>query len=83
MKTAISIPDPLFAAAEAAARQLGLSRSALYARALRRYLSRHRQAAVTERLDAVYATQPSHADRDVLIAQRARLARDDAGPEGW
>jgi metal-responsive CopG/Arc/MetJ family transcriptional regulator len=82
MKTAISIPDPLFAAAEAVARQLGLSRSALYARALRRYLLRHQQAGVTERLNTIYAAHPSHADRDVLIAQRARLARD-AGPEGW
>jgi hypothetical protein len=82
MKTAISIPDPLFAAAEAAARQLGLSRSALYARALRRYLLRHRQAGVTERLNTVYAGQPSRADRSLLAAQRGRLARD-AGPEGW
>lgn len=82
MKTAISIPDPLFAAAEAAARQLGLSRSALYARALRRYLARRQQAGVTERLNTVYATQPSGADRNLLVAQRARLDRD-AGPEGW
>jgi metal-responsive CopG/Arc/MetJ family transcriptional regulator len=38
MKTAISLPDPLFKAGEKAARRLGVSRSQLYARALRQYL---------------------------------------------
>jgi metal-responsive CopG/Arc/MetJ family transcriptional regulator len=38
MKTAISLPDPLFKAGEKAAKKLGLSRSQLYAQALRRYL---------------------------------------------
>ncbi|MEM6753148.1 MAG: ChpI protein, partial [Cyanobacteria bacterium P01_C01_bin.38] len=33
MKTAISIPDPLFEAAEQFAKRLGLSRSELYAMA--------------------------------------------------
>lgn len=32
MKTAISIPDPIFEAAEGFARRLGMSRSELYAR---------------------------------------------------
>jgi metal-responsive CopG/Arc/MetJ family transcriptional regulator len=82
VKTAISIPDPLFAAAEEAARELGLSRSALYVRALRRYLARYQQTGITERLNHVYGSHTAKADRALLTAQRARLARD-AGPEGW
>lgn len=39
VKTAISIPDPIFARAEKARRKLKLSRSELYARAVERYLS--------------------------------------------
>lgn len=38
MKTAFSLPEPLFRAAEAKRRKTGLSRSALYARALAAYL---------------------------------------------
>ena len=76
MKTAISIPDPLFKAADSAARQLGLSRSAFYARAIRRYLSRFSREGVTERLNAVYPEQPSGADREILRVLRQRLDRD-------
>ncbi|MFV9507021.1 MAG: hypothetical protein AB4911_20925 [Oscillochloridaceae bacterium umkhey_bin13] len=38
MKTAISIPDPLFEAAEQYAQDKGLSRSELYAKAIQHYL---------------------------------------------
>lgn len=38
MKTAISLPDPLFKAGEKVAKKLGLSRSQLYARALRQFI---------------------------------------------
>jgi len=42
MKTAISIPDPLFDAAEDVADRLGVSRSQLYAKALAEYVAKHR-----------------------------------------
>ncbi|MBI2898164.1 MAG: ribbon-helix-helix protein, CopG family [Deltaproteobacteria bacterium] len=41
MKTAVSLPDDLFADADACARRLKLSRSGLLAAALREYLARH------------------------------------------
>ena len=41
MKTAISIPDPIFAKAEQVARELGLTRSALYTRAIEELVARH------------------------------------------
>ena len=44
MKTAISIPDETFEAAETLAGRLGLSRSELYATAVAEYLARHRTA---------------------------------------
>lgn len=54
MKTAISIPDDLYRAAERAAKRLGLSRSELYRRALGAFLHRHSDKLVTEALDEVY-----------------------------
>lgn len=55
MKTAISLPDDVFEAADELAQTLGVSRSQLYTRALANYLAQHRQSDVTERLNAVYS----------------------------
>jgi len=54
MKTAISIPDPVFKSAERLAKRLGLSRSELYVRALSSYLEQHRNQKITELLDEIY-----------------------------
>jgi hypothetical protein len=51
VKTAVSIPDQLFADAESAARRLGVSRSRLYARALEQFLAQQETDPVTARLD--------------------------------
>ncbi len=76
MKTAVSIPDPLFKSAERAARALGLSRSELYARALAAYLERMRRQDITERLNRVYADQASAMDHDTLHMQIASLDKE-------
>ena len=62
MKTAISIPDDVFEAAEAAARRAGMSRSQLFAEAVRLFLRRHGDCGVTERLDEVYSKAESRVD---------------------
>ncbi len=55
MKTAISIRDEVFEAAERAARNLGISRSELYTTAVKEFVARLSKQRVTERLDAIYA----------------------------
>ncbi len=55
MKTAISIPDDLFAAAEETAKRLALSRSELYCRAVRKFLEATRAGEITKKLDTVYS----------------------------
>jgi len=69
MKTAISLPDELFTAADELADALGLSRSQLYATAVAEFLAKHRAGDVTARLNAVYAKQPSALDKRVRHAQ--------------
>ena len=76
MKTAISISDALFEEADAFARQRGLSRSELYARAVAEYLAKHRDTDVTARLNAVYALEESSLDGAVGRAQ-GESVRDD------
>jgi metal-responsive CopG/Arc/MetJ family transcriptional regulator len=76
MKTAISLPDDLFASADALARRLGLSRSALIATALAEFVAKHRASKVTESLDAVYSTEDSRLDAPTRRAQRTAIRRD-------
>ena len=61
MQTAISIsiPNPIFEAAEQLARKLCLSLDELYSTALTTYLNAHRDSEVTAALDRVYETEAS------------------------
>ena len=53
MKTAISLSDDLFEAAERQAKRAGKSRSQLYAEALEEYLVRHSPDEITEAMNRV------------------------------
>lgn len=75
MKAAISVPDPLFASADALARHLGVSRSHLYATALAEYVAKFQSSKVTERLDAVYSAQGSRLEPGLERAQRRSVKR--------
>jgi len=55
MKTAVSVPDDLFAQADRLARRTRRSRSEVYSEALREYVARHAPDEVTAALDAVAA----------------------------
>ena len=55
MKTAVSIPDDLFKAAEREAKRQGVSRSRLVQSALTEYLKRQREEDITARLNASIA----------------------------
>lgn len=72
VKTAVSIPDPLFEAADRMARRRRMSRSALYAEALQLLLADESGADdVTARLDEVYAAHHSPLDPAIAAANRA------------
>ena len=62
MKTAISIPDKVFEAAEKAAKRLGVSRSELYVNAIQEYLAQHSDEHVTEELNNIYSSSKAKAD---------------------
>ena len=79
MKTAVSIPDPVFQGAETLARRLRISRSQLYARALGEYVRRHAPESVTESLDRLCAEIGEDEDLNRFNARAARhvLARGE------
>jgi metal-responsive CopG/Arc/MetJ family transcriptional regulator len=53
MKTAVSLPDDLFADAERIARRLKKPRSRLYSEAIKEYLARHDPDLIAEKLNEV------------------------------
>ena len=76
MKTAISLPDALFKSGDTLARRLGLSRCALYARALADFVAKHKTSQFTKRLNAVYADEESRLDPAVVAAQLRTLSHE-------
>ena len=77
MKTAVSVPDELFAQVDRLARRSRRSRSDVYSAALREYVARHAPDEVTAGLDAVLE-QVGQPDVDTFTATAARRTLADA-----
>ena len=75
MKTAVSVPDHLFKAADRASKKLGVSRSKLYSNALEDYLRRHPAMSLREKLDEVYGREPSALDPALAELQQRALRK--------
>ncbi len=69
MKTAISIPDKLFQAADQYAKNHGFSRSNLYAKAVAQFLEQHPTDYITKQLNEVYPDKSSKLDKTLSTMQ--------------
>jgi hypothetical protein len=58
------------------AKQLGLSRSKLFAVAVESFLEDHQQQAITAALDRIYSTEPSRLEPGLVQIQAAHLPHD-------
>jgi metal-responsive CopG/Arc/MetJ family transcriptional regulator len=74
MKTAISIPDPLFRAADRLAQRLGISRSQVFQRAVSAYLEAHQDERVTEALNSVYEKSDADVGLDPVIERMQAIS---------
>ncbi len=77
MKTAISIPNAIFEAAEQLAKELGMSRSELYTTAITTYVEAHRSEDVTEKLNQIYAAETATIGPALLQMQASSLDGED------
>jgi metal-responsive CopG/Arc/MetJ family transcriptional regulator len=77
MKTAISIPDEVFVAAEGLAERLGVSRSQLYSSAVAQFIAAHRSNGVTARLNAVYETEAADLDPAMMDLQNLSVPTEE------
>lgn len=74
MKVAISVPDPIFEAAEKLAKSRSVPRSKLYAEALSAYVETHSETNTTKLLNAVYAETSSELEEPFSTAQSQILS---------
>ena len=77
MKTAISIPDPIFQAAENMAKRLGMSRSELFSVAMSEYIDVHKYQDVTESLNKVYSQSEERLDEELALMQLKSIPREE------
>ena len=76
MKVAISLPDPVFDAAELLAQELSMSRSQLYAQALAEFLRARSGSAITAKLNEVYAGDVAGVEPGLMAAQLQVLSHE-------
>ena len=78
-KTAISVDRDLLALAEAAARELGTTRSGVISRALTEFLERRRAEQVTAALDALYGSDAAdpEAELDAAVLLHKEALKDE------
>lgn len=77
MKTAISIPDPIFNDAESLAHRLGISRSQLYAKAVAEYTKLRQTENITEMLNNVYSVENLTLDKELSSMQFESLKKEE------
>lgn len=76
MKTAISIPDEIYHSADQLAKRLSMSRSELYSKAVSNYINAHKNEAVTQALDQIYAKEKSEIDPVINVMQLRSLPKE-------
>jgi predicted transcriptional regulator len=76
MKTAISVPDDVFLRVDRFARTRRLSRSAVFTAAAAEYVQKHRGDDITQRLNAIYASEDSKLDPVLAKMQSMSLTKE-------
>ncbi|TAL96982.1 MAG: ChpI protein [Rhodanobacter sp.] len=76
MKVAISVPDPVFDAAERLAKERRVPRSQVFSEALVEYVAKYDSSAVTAKLNVIYDEAASKVAPAFLSAQYALLSHE-------
>ena len=69
MKVAVSIPDPIFEAAEQLAKERNIPRSQVFTEALSSYLELRNSESITALLNEIYGQESSKVDEALTKAQ--------------
>jgi metal-responsive CopG/Arc/MetJ family transcriptional regulator len=75
VKTAISMPEHLFEELEAAAKEMQVSRSQVFALAVKKFLRERENRRILEQLNRVYGDGPDEEEREYLKRMKARYRK--------
>ena len=75
VKTAISMPERLFKELEAAAEEMQLSRSKVFALAVKDFLRGRENRRILEQLNRVYGEEPDEEEREYLRRMKALYSK--------
>lgn len=75
VKTAISMPERLFEELKAAAKEMQVSRSQVFALAVEEFLRERENRRILEQLNRVYADGPDEEEQEYLERMKARYRR--------
>ena len=73
MKTTVCIPDSIFETGEALSKNLAISRSELYARALQAFIASNNFQDITEKFNPVSSQHSSALDENIALMQFSSL----------
>ncbi len=77
MKTAISIPDPLFKSISYYVKKKGISRSKLISEAIEEYIKYNERNEISTKLNQVYSNEHSFIEKPVLNAQIKSIEKEE------
>ena len=83
MKTAISLPDRIYFEAEKTAKNLGISRSALYLNALTDYLKKNNRENITQKLNEVYGNDDYYKEFESISNVALESMRELTNNDMW
>jgi metal-responsive CopG/Arc/MetJ family transcriptional regulator len=83
VKKTVSMPEDVFSAAEETAKRLGISRSRLYADAVRQYVRDQEREDLTENYDRVCAELETAMDPVLAKMQEQALPHDEWTNDEW
>lgn len=75
MKTAVSLDEALLQQADEVAREMGLSRSRLFAVAISEFLQRKKKAEILLQLNEVYGERMTSDEKRLVSQMKARVHR--------
>ena len=77
MKTAISIPDKLFKAADQYAKSHGFSRSHVFAKAIAQFLEQHPSDHITKQLNEIYSEESAKLNETISTIQFNSIEKEE------
>jgi metal-responsive CopG/Arc/MetJ family transcriptional regulator len=83
MKTAVSLPDRIYFEAEETAQNLGISRSALYLKALTEYLKKNNRKNITQKLNEVYGDSDYYNEFEPISNAALENIRELTKNDSW